>query len=186
LVDTSNIPTPLRNIKHFHKSWHQARDPENPPPPRRRPPLSDGEYNRLSAVPFSEMTRAESLALCAEARRRMAGTRFRYDPREFRGRRYWERGFLSCAIAGAQIPSRITLDLFKVPRNRVIFQALRELERLNLAGLGALTVFLWETGRIEAAGGEKYLLDVEGMIGVSSAIRGFALGLLRIGLGARI
>jgi hypothetical protein len=132
------------------------------------------------------MSREESLALCVEVRRRLAGTRLRYDPREFQGRRYWERGFLSCVIAGARIPSRITPDFFRVPRNRVIFEALRELEKLGMAGIEGLTVFLRETGGLEAAGGEIYLQEIETTIGIPSAIRGFAVGILRLNLGARI
>jgi hypothetical protein len=167
----------------------QQQDTRNITPPRRnvKPPLmSDQEYKRLSVMPFSKMTREESGALCAEARRRNAGLRFRYDPREFEGRHYWERGLLSCVIAGGKIPPRITLDFFKIPRNKIIFQGLQELERLGLSGAGALTTFLRETGRLEAAGGEPYLLDIERMIGIPSAIRGFAIGLLRLNLGARI
>jgi hypothetical protein len=148
--------------------------------------MSAKEYGRLSVLPFSEMSREESAALCGEFRRRNAGIRFRYDPREFEGLQYWERGFLSSVIAGAKIPYGITPDSFKIPRNKIIFQTLWELEKLNLAGIGLLTVFLRETGRLEAAGGENYLSAIENMIGVPSAVRSFAPGLLRLNLGAKI
>jgi hypothetical protein len=116
----------------------------------------------------------------------MAGIRFRYDPREFQGRRYWERGFLSCLIAGAKIPPQITPDLFRVPRNRVIFQAFLELEKLDIGGIEELAVFLRESGRLEAAGGETYLREIETMIGIPFAVRRFTLGLLRFNLGGRV
>lgn len=148
--------------------------------------MTEQEYTRLAALPFSEVTRAEFEALAAEVRRQNAGIRFRYDRRNFQGHHYWERGFLSCVIAGAKIPAEITRDSFKISRNKIVFQALRELEKLNLAGIEALTVFLRETGRLEAAGGKDYLSGTESMIGVPSAVRGFALGLLRLNLGARI
>jgi hypothetical protein len=141
---------------------------------------------KQSSVPFSKMTREESLALYAEIRGRLAGTRFRYDYREFRGRHYWERGLLSCVIAGAKIPPQIAPDLFKVPRNKIIFHALRELERSAMAGIGTLITFLRETGTMEKAGGESYARDIESMVGIPSAIQIFALGLIRINLGARI
>jgi hypothetical protein len=154
----------------------------NVKPPR----IADSEYRRLSSLPFSKMTREESLTVCAEVRRRLAGIRFRFDLREFQGRHYWERGFLSCVIAGGKIPGEIAGDCFKIPRNRLIFEALRELERLGMAGPKALAVLLRETGQLEAAGGEDYVRDIESMIGVPSAIRGFALGILRLHLGARV
>jgi hypothetical protein len=111
---------------------------------------------------------------------------FRCDPREFQGRHYWERGLLSCVIAGAKIPPQIAPDLFSIPRNRVIFHALRELEKSGMTGINTLITFLRETSQLEAAGGEEYLGDIERMIGIPSAIRGFTLGLLRLNLGAKI
>jgi hypothetical protein len=148
--------------------------------------MADREYRRLSSLPFSAMSREESGALCAETRRRLAGIRFRYDPREFQGHHYWERGFLSCVIAGAAIPDGVTEDCFRVPWNRVIFQALRDLERLDVTGIEALTVFLRETGWLDDASKEDYLSGIESMIGMPSAVSGFALGLLRLNMGALI
>jgi hypothetical protein len=148
--------------------------------------LSDEEYRRLSAVPFAAMTREESLKLCGEIRRRQAGIKFYLDPREFQGHHYWERGFLSCVMSGANIPQWITPELFRIPRNLIIFRALQELEKLDITGLDALIVFLRETGRLGSADGEGYVRGVESMIGLPSAARGFAEGLLRLNLGARI
>jgi hypothetical protein len=88
-------------------------------------------------------------------------------------------------VAGGKIPEGITENRFRVPRNRLIFRALRELGGFDITGIGALTVFLRETGRLEEAGGEAYLAEIENMIGIPSAVRGFALGLLRLHLGDR-
>jgi hypothetical protein len=148
--------------------------------------MTNQEYKRLSALPFSEIADEEFDALAAEARRENRKYRFVYNPREFEGPRYWERGFLSCVISGAKIPSGITLNLFKIPRNRIVFDVLQKLEKLNLAGIEALTVFLRETGRLEAAGGEGYLSGIKQMVSNPAAVRGFALGLLRLNLGAPI
>jgi hypothetical protein len=160
-----------------------------------RLPLSDGEYNRLFAIPFDKMTDEEFRALAAEVRRRGRRTRFTYDPREFQGAHYWERGFLSCVIAGAAIPDGITGDYFRVPRNRVIFSGLAALQEKGITDLrktgiyakyDLLTALLKATGHHEAAGGENYLREIESMIGIPSAIRGFTTGLLRLNLGAPI
>jgi hypothetical protein len=135
---------------------------------------------------MADMTPEEFKAIAAEIRGRNRRHFFRYDPREFQGPSYWERGFLSCAVAGAKIPPQITPEVFKIPRNKIIFHALRELERLDMAGVNVLITFLRETSRLEAAGGGEYIRDIERMVGIPSAIQIFALGILRLNLGAKI
>ncbi|MDR1100390.1 MAG: hypothetical protein LBL28_07920 [Treponema sp.] len=49
-----------------------------------------------------------------------------------------------------------------------------------------LITFLRETSRLEAAGGGEYIRDIERMVGIPSAIQIFALGILRLNLGAKI
>ena len=121
-------------------------------------------------------------------------TRFYYDAREFSGAYYWERGFLSCVIAGAKIPPEITVDCLMAPWNRLIFSALREIEKLGIvdvrdrgvhAKLKPLLAFLRETGNL-APDFERYVRGCENMIGIPSAIGGFTLGLLRLRLGGKV
>jgi hypothetical protein len=140
------------------------------------------EYNRLSGIPFAEMSRTESLALCAETRRRQAGIKYRYDSRLFEGAAYYERGFLSCIIAGAHIPDLITRENFVIPWNQTIFQALQFMESADIKGIEALLNCLDILGCLEAAGGEKYVREAEEMIGIPSAVTGFALGLMELSL----
>jgi hypothetical protein len=102
--------------------------------------------------------------------------RFTYDPRGFQGAYYYERGLLSCFMAGAAIPPDIAADILLLPRHRVILEALRELERAGIRGnLEALVIWLGKTGTLEAAGGEDYIREIENMIGLPSAAAGFAL-----------
>jgi hypothetical protein len=71
-----------------------------------------------------ELSSEEFKVLAAEVRSYNQQHPFSYDRREFQGRRYWEGGVLSCLISGAKIPSGITPNLFKVPRNRIIRRSL--------------------------------------------------------------
>ena len=120
--------------------------------------------------------------------------KFYYDAREFSGAYYWERGVLSCLISGAKISPEITVDCFIVPWNRLIFKALREIEKLGIvdirdrgvyAKLELLLAFLRETGNL-APDFEIYVRGCENMIGIPSAIGGFTLGLLRFRLGGKV
>jgi hypothetical protein len=153
--------------------------PKTGKPPR----MPESEYRRLSSLPFSSMTREESVAVCAETRRQLAGIRLRGDSREFEGAYHYERGLLSCLMAGAPVPSGITADTLLMPRHRVILEALRNLEALGVRGnIQALTAWLDKTGGLEKAGGESCVREIEGMIGIPSAVTAFAAEVLLLAL----
>ncbi|GHU93701.1 hypothetical protein FACS189479_05450 [Spirochaetia bacterium] len=73
-----------------------------------------------------------------------------------------ERVFLAAVIAGERIPEGIDASCFRVGKNRVIFKALVELEKLEIGSSkkDALSVFLNESGMLAAAGGEMYIKEV--------------------------
>jgi replicative DNA helicase len=110
-----------------------------------------------------------------------------YDRRQFQGCRYWERGFLSCIMAGADIPELITRDHFCMPFNRVIFEALRAIKCRPGADLYAkynlLVSLLKATGNFENAGGKAYLEEIRDMIGIPSAVHAFAAKLVELKAG---
>jgi len=113
-----------------------------------------------------------------------------FDPRQFQGAYYWERGFLSCVIAGAEIPDTIKLEHFRMPFNRVIFQALRVIKCGPGHGLfvkyNLLVSLLKATGNFEKAGGETYLVEIRDMIGVPSAAYAFAVKLVELKAGVKV
>jgi hypothetical protein len=107
----------------------------------------------------------------------------RYDPREFQGAYYYERCFLSCLIAGAAIPPGIIPDILLIPRHRVILKAIRELSETGIQGnLKALTTWLGKTGTLKKAGGEEYVREIKGIIGIPSALSEFILEIRRLAL----
>jgi hypothetical protein len=145
--------------------------------------MTETEYDRLSGIPFSKMSKADSLTVCAETRRRLAGIKFKYDRRKFEGAHYYECSFLSCVIAGAKIPPQVSSENFIIPRNKTIFQTLRFMESAGVQGFEVLLSCLEGFGVLKIAGGETYIREIEKMIGIKSAINAFALELLRLNLG---
>jgi len=113
-----------------------------------------------------------------------------YDPRQFRGAHYWERGFLSCVIAGADIPGAITVKHFKMPFNKVIFEVLYAIKCDPGPGLFAkynlLLLLLKATGNLEKAGGEAYISEIRDMIGVPSAVYAFAVKIVELKAGVNV
>jgi hypothetical protein len=147
--------------------------------------MVSGEYFQeqvASIKPISELSDTK----LAEWKRHLRETvpPMRFDPREFCGAAYYERGFLSCVIAGAKMPASITADCFRIPWNRAIFEALRILDGLGMSGASALTVYLRESGNLGSAGGEEYIQRVAAMVGIRSAEPYFRKQLLRLRLGA--
>jgi hypothetical protein len=117
--------------------------------------------------------------LTHEVHRRNADIVWQYNPKDFAEPEYSEKGFLSCVIAGARIPASITAYHFVSKKHQIIFYALKGLESLGLvdlrrrslyAKLKLLTAYLSKTGELAAAGGEKYLYQIENLIGIPSAV----------------
>jgi hypothetical protein len=163
--------------------------PANPDMNRSAGPVLD--TSNIAQAPetgknMADLTPEEFQSVAAEDRGYNRRLPLRYDPREFQGRYFWERGFLSTVIAGGGIPTAITPNLFTVPWNRVIFQAAQELEKLDMSGADVFITLLRETGTLEKAGGEDYVREIEGMVGIPSAVQSFTIGLLRLNLGAKI
>jgi len=115
--------------------------------------------------------------------------KFYFDHREFRGAYYWERGFLSCVMAGAEIPAAIAAEHFRMPWNRAVFEALRsisalppESERERFALLSALLArHPWFDGNFKA-----YLSEIRDMIAVPSAAHAFAAKLVELKAGVNV
>jgi hypothetical protein len=107
-----------------------------------------------------------------------------YDPREFMGPWYWERGFLSCVIAGAEIPKEITPGHFKMPFNRKIFEALQAIPPSDppRSRYGLVVALLSRDTPLDPYF-EDYLENVEGMIGVPGAAHAFAAKLIELKAG---
>ncbi|GHT80900.1 hypothetical protein FACS1894130_12560 [Spirochaetia bacterium] len=76
-------------------------------------------------------------------------------------------------------------QVFTIKKHRVIFRALIRLHQLEIIkkwndNLSLLITFLTEMGSLDAAGGREYLALIENMVGIPSAIEGFALELLKL------
>jgi len=113
-----------------------------------------------------------------------------YDARLFQGAHYWERGFLSCVMAGADIPDAVTPECFRMPFNRVIFEALCSIKHKPdsvLCGKYDLLVSLLKaTGKLDSAGGEAYALEIRDMIGVPGAVYAFAVKIIELKAGVAV
>jgi hypothetical protein len=132
---------------------------------------------------MADLTHEEFKALVAEVRGYNRRHPLGYDPREFQGAYYYERGFLSCLIAGAAIPLGITPDTLLIPRHRVILEVVRELAEAGIRGNPeALITWLSKTGTLEKAGGAEYVREIEGMTGIAAALSKFTLEIRRLAL----
>jgi replicative DNA helicase len=132
---------------------------------------------------MAELSLGEFKILAAEVRRENRKYRFTYNRRTFEGAYYYERCFLSCLLAGAAIPKGITVDLFSIPRHRLIFEALRGLEALGIRNnTEALVTWLDKAGILEKARGEAYIQGIRFVINVPSAVTAFAVELRRLAL----
>ncbi|MDR2924236.1 MAG: hypothetical protein LBU85_12975 [Treponema sp.] len=114
-----------------------------------------------------------------------------FDRRKFQGAYYWERGFLSCAMAGGGIPAAITPDHFRMPFNRIIFKALHTMHCSQGAGFekgkcGLLIALLKATGNFEKAGRDAHLEEIRGIIGIPSAVRAFGAKLVELKAGVAV
>ena len=138
-------------------------------------------------LPFTELTADDARFLFNKIKKENKNRKDRYDPRQFRGAGYWERGFLSCVMAGAKIPDVITPDHFRMPWNKIIFEALR-LIRLDPAKTGMfekydlLVAFLSQNPHFDQ-NFKDYVTGIRDMVGVPSAVYAFAERLLMLKAG---
>jgi hypothetical protein len=113
------------------------------------------------------------------------------DWREFNGAWYWERGFLSCAIAGAKMPEEITVDCFKLPWNRIIFEALHLIRSNTSIAAGTeaeyslLTAYLSLNDCFDQSF-KDYLTEIRNMIGIPSAVYAFAVKIIELNAGVSV
>ena len=147
--------------------------------------------------PFSELSRSDASyvlnTIRGEIKQINKKVKTVYDPRQFRGAWYWERGFLSCVMAGAKIPEAITADCFRMHWNRIIFEGLYSLRKAGLPKIGwfeeysLLTALLSHTlsDRFDQSF-KDYILEIRDMIGVPGAVYPFAVKVLELCLGAAV
>ena len=106
---------------------------------------------------------------------------------EYSGEWYYGRAFLSCIMAGRKIPKEITADCFRMPWNRIIFEALLSIQNINTDDFqkyDILVALLSQNPRFDHSF-RKYLEEIFNMIGAAGNVNYYAqqLLILRAGLG---
>jgi replicative DNA helicase len=103
------------------------------------------------------------------------GEQLRFD--EF-GPYYYEIAFLSCVLAGGEIPDTVAETVFYDPRNKILFRAMKHLKLLGILNYSCLISFLSEFGVLWKCGGRAYLTKLESTMPVDYAVNSLAIVLL--------
>jgi hypothetical protein len=106
---------------------------------------------------------------------------------EYRGEWYCGRAFLSCIMAGHKIPKEITADCFRMPWNKIIFEALLSIQNINAGDFqkyDILVALLSQNPHFDHSF-RKYLEEIFNMIGAAGNVNYYAqqLLILRAGMG---
>jgi hypothetical protein len=91
---------------------------------------------------------------------------------------YYEMAFLSCVLAGGEIPDTVTETVFYDSRNRVLFRAMKHLKLLGILNYPCLVSFLTEFGVLRKCGNAAYLKKIESTMPVDYAVNSLAIVLL--------
>jgi len=153
----------------------------------------------LMGKPFAEMTPEEHkraiLLMRHEIHHRRRKERENPSPRnrmrgkyEYRGEWYYGRALLSCVMAGREIPKEITADCFRMPWNKIIFEALLSMQNVSAGDFqkyGLLVALLSENPRFDQSF-RKYLDEIFTMIGPVGNAHYYAQRLLMLKAGIDI
>jgi hypothetical protein len=103
------------------------------------------------------------------------GEQLRFD--EF-GPYYYEMAFLSCILAGGEIPDTVTEAIFYDSRNKILFRAMKHLKLLGILNYSCLVSFLSEFGILRQCGDVAYLKKLESTMPVNYVVNSLTIVLL--------
>ncbi|GHT69286.1 hypothetical protein FACS1894110_18440 [Spirochaetia bacterium] len=91
-----------------------------------------------------------------------------------------ERTFLSAVLSGGKIPAEITVEHFRVSDNRLVFLALKRLEKLEIGSSlhGAVVLYLSGSGCMTKAQAEPAVKRIEALSGDPRFINAYARELI--------
>ena len=153
----------------------------------------DNPEKQLMSKPFAEMTPEEhkQALLLWKSEIHHQKRKEKENPNRMAGKAEWHgewhhgRAFLSCIMAGRKIPKEITADCFRMPWNRIIFEALLSMQNIDAGDFQKydLLVALFSQNPRFDQSFRKYLDEIFNLIGPVGRVEYYAQKLLMLKAG---